>query len=50
MRTLLELKEAARSDKNLMPLLIDAAKMYATLGEICGTLKEVFGEYQEPSI
>lgn len=44
-----DLKEAARSDQNLMPFLIDAVKEYATLGELCGTLKEVFGEYQEPS-
>jgi methylmalonyl-CoA mutase N-terminal domain/subunit len=43
------LKEAAQSDKNLMPFFIEAAKEYATLGEICGTLKEVFGEYREPS-
>jgi methylmalonyl-CoA mutase N-terminal domain/subunit len=48
-RTLSELNLAARSDKNLMPFLIEAAKEYATLGEICGTLKEVFGEYQEPN-
>ena len=47
-RTLSELKEAARSDKNLMPFFIEAAKEYTTLGEICETLKEVFGEYQEP--
>jgi len=49
-QTLSDLKTAARSKKNLMPLLIDAVKEYATLGEICGTLKEVFGEYQEPNI
>ncbi|MEE2840512.1 MAG: methylmalonyl-CoA mutase family protein [Acidobacteriota bacterium] len=48
-RALSELKEAARSDKNLMPLLIEATKEYATLGEICETLKDVFGEYREPS-
>ncbi len=48
-RILSELKEAAQSDKNLMPFFIEAAKEYATLGEICGTLKEVFGEYREPS-
>ena len=47
-RALSELKEAARSDKNLMPFFIEAAKEYTTLGEICETLKEVFGEYQEP--
>jgi methylmalonyl-CoA mutase N-terminal domain/subunit len=48
-RALSGLQEAARSDKNLLPLLIEAAKEYATLGEICETLKEVFGEYREPS-
>jgi methylmalonyl-CoA mutase N-terminal domain/subunit len=48
-RTLSELKEAARSDRNLMPLLIDCVKEYATLGEICDTLQEIFGTYQEPS-
>jgi len=48
-RTLSELKEAAGSDQNLMPFLVDTVKEYATLGEICDTLKEVFGTYQEPS-
>ncbi|MCZ6485336.1 MAG: methylmalonyl-CoA mutase family protein, partial [Acidobacteria bacterium] len=48
-RTLSELKEAARSDQNLMPFLVDTVKEYATLGEMCDTLKEVFGTYQEPS-
>jgi len=43
-----ELKGAAQSDQNLMPLIINCVKEYATLGEICDTLKEVFGAYQEP--
>ena len=52
-----ELLEAVR-DKNILYAvgevpydaeLIEAAKEYATLGEICETLKEVFGEYREPS-
>ena len=43
---LVQLQEASRDDKvNLMPLTIEAVKAYATVGEICGTLKEVFGEY-----
>lgn len=43
---LAQLKEAALDEKvNLMPLIIEAVKAYATIGEICGTLKEVFGEY-----
>lgn len=42
---LAELEEAARGDANLMPLILQAAKSYATLGEICDRLRNVFGEY-----
>ncbi|MDY6834681.1 MAG: methylmalonyl-CoA mutase family protein [Chloroflexota bacterium] len=45
--TLASLREAAHSNANLMPLFLDAAKAYATLGEICGVLRDVFGEYEE---
>jgi methylmalonyl-CoA mutase N-terminal domain/subunit len=31
-----------------MPPLIDAARAYATLGEMCGVFRSVFGEYREP--
>lgn len=44
---LLKLKKAAEGEDNLMPYLIDAVKTYATLGEICGVLREVFGEYKQ---
>ena len=40
------LKSAAQSDENLMPLILRAVKSYATLGEICNVLREVFGEYK----
>ncbi len=41
------LEEAAGDeDKNLMPFILDAVKVYATLGEICGVLRKVFGEYE----
>jgi len=40
------LEDAARGDENLMPYLIDAVKAYATTGEICDVLRDVFGEYQ----
>ncbi len=40
------LKTAAETEANLMPLILNAVKTYATLGEICGVLREVFGEYQ----
>ncbi len=43
------LSEAARGEDNLMPALIDAVKSYATLGEICGELRTVFGEYRAPT-
>jgi methylmalonyl-CoA mutase N-terminal domain/subunit len=36
------------SETNLMPALIDCARTYATLGEMCGVFRAVFGEYREP--
>ncbi|QIB28064.1 acyl-CoA mutase large subunit family protein [Caloranaerobacter azorensis] len=47
--TLEALRKVARTDENIMPYILDAVKAYATLGEICGVLREEFGEYQ-PSI
>ncbi|MGI6712737.1 MAG: acyl-CoA mutase large subunit family protein [Bacillota bacterium] len=44
------LRDAAKSDVNLMPFIIDAVKVYATLGEICDVLREVFGEYQAVTV
>lgn len=41
---------AEQENVNLMPYIIDAVKEYATLGEICGSLREIFGEYKPPSI
>lgn len=41
------LKKAAQGDENLLPFIIDAVRVYASLGEICNTLREVFGEYKE---
>ncbi|HPQ90007.1 MAG TPA: methylmalonyl-CoA mutase family protein, partial [Candidatus Mcinerneyibacteriales bacterium] len=38
---------AAKPDVNLMPLIIDAVREYASLGEICNILREVYGEYKE---
>ena len=32
---------------NLMPPILDAVRAYATIGEICGVLREVFGEHQD---
>jgi methylmalonyl-CoA mutase, N-terminal domain len=41
------LSDAARGDDNLMPLIIDAVKVYASVGEICNTLRDIFGEYKD---
>ncbi len=43
---LAKLRQTAEGDGNLMPPILDAVRAYATLGEICGVLREVFGEYQ----
>ena len=46
-----KLREAAEKENvNLVPFILEAIKEYATLGEVCGTLREVFGEYKPPSI
>ncbi len=47
-KALKELKHVAQTKENIMYPILEAAKAYATLGEICGTLKEVFGVYKEP--
>lgn len=41
------LRKACEGDDNLMPFILDAVRAYATLGEICGVMREVFGEYQQ---
>ena len=46
---LVQLKEAAQTDENLMPLLIECVENELTLGEICGVLRDVWGEYQPPA-
>ncbi len=49
-RLLKELENAARDAKNVMPLLVDCCRAYATVGEMAGVFRDVFGEWQEPSI
>jgi methylmalonyl-CoA mutase N-terminal domain/subunit len=44
-----QLRNAAEGKDNLMPIILDAVKAYATLGEICDALRDVFGEYQPVS-
>ena len=45
--TLAVLKKAAQGSDNVVPPILEAVKVYATLGEISDTLREVFGEYRE---
>ena len=49
-RALADLKAVAQSDLNTMPALLVAVKTYATVGEICATLGEVFGSYTETAV
>jgi len=46
-RALEELRVAARGDANLMSPILEAVRAYATLGEICDVMREVFGEHAE---
>jgi len=45
--TLEAIRKGAEGEDNLMPLILDAVRCYATEGEICGVLRGVFGEYKE---
>jgi methylmalonyl-CoA mutase N-terminal domain/subunit len=45
-----ELENAAKTDANLMPYILEAVKVYGTLGEICDVLRGVFGEYEQSVI
>jgi len=42
-----KLRQVANSDENLLPAIVDSVRAYATLGEICGVLREELGEYQQ---
>jgi methylmalonyl-CoA mutase, N-terminal domain len=47
-RALAGLRDAARGTENLMPAVLEAVRAYATLGEMAGALREVWGEHKEP--
>ena len=49
-RRLSALRKAAQGTDNLMPYIYDAVKSYATLGEICDSLRDVFGTYEEVAV
>jgi methylmalonyl-CoA mutase N-terminal domain/subunit len=42
--------DAARDDRNLMPAIVDAARAYATMGEMCEALREVWGVWRETPV
>ena len=46
-KSLDELRKAAQGKDNLMPYILEAVKVYASVGEICNTMREIFGEYKE---
>ena len=48
--TLTVLRVACEGEENLMPALLNAVRAYATLGEIIGTMRAVFGEYRPPTV
>jgi len=49
-KVLQKMKEIAESNENILPITIDAVKSYATIGEICDVLRDVFGEYKAPTV
>ncbi len=49
-QSLADLDRAARANENLLPILIENVKAYATLGEICETLRGVYGVYQSSQV
>lgn len=49
-RSLQALEKAARDGDNVMPYLVDCCRVYATVGEMAGIFRDVFGEWQEPAI
>ncbi len=49
-KKLSELKEIAKTSKNIMPIMIEVVRTYATIEEICNVLREVFGEYKSSQL
>jgi methylmalonyl-CoA mutase N-terminal domain/subunit len=47
---LARLRDTARGQENLMPAVLEAVRAYATLGEMAGVLREVWGEHKEPAV
>jgi methylmalonyl-CoA mutase N-terminal domain/subunit len=50
MKSLDDIKNACKKDKNVMPHCIEAVKNLVTLQEICDVYREVYGEYRDPGL
>jgi methylmalonyl-CoA mutase N-terminal domain/subunit len=44
------IRDAAKTGKNTMPPILDAVRAYATVGEMCDALRQVWGEYEEVAV
>jgi methylmalonyl-CoA mutase N-terminal domain/subunit len=44
------MRRAAEGTDNLLPPMLDAVRAYATVGEMCDALRDVWGEWREPAI
>ncbi|MBW1973707.1 MAG: methylmalonyl-CoA mutase [Spirochaetes bacterium] len=49
-RTLKELEKGVKAKKNVMPYLVDCCKAYATVGEMTNVFRDIYGEFEEPSL
>jgi methylmalonyl-CoA mutase N-terminal domain/subunit len=49
-RSLTALEQGTRDGRNVMPFLVDCCKAYATVGEMAGVFRDIFGEWEEPSL
>ncbi len=49
-KSLNELEKATREGKNVMPFLVDCCRAYATVGEMTAIFRNIYGEFEEPSL
>ena len=49
-QALQRLKKQASSNDNIIPIMVETVKTYATIQEICDVLREIFGEYKSPEV
>jgi len=49
-QALQRLKKQASSNDNIIPIIVETVKTYATIQEICDVLREIFGKYKSPEV